>query len=182
MVISKFSTPTGELIELRDKDGYRQTLEYNAAGLLVSVKDFLGRTLGFEYNTANLIAKLNLPDGRAIKFSYTPQNRLSVVEYQDGSLVKYLYDEASYIGSSSLRGALTGVEDESGACYSSTRYNSNLALGTELSGSLDRYSANYERSDNSTYMAYTAIGLPSGATRKLYLTAVNYKILPRKRS
>ncbi|ALN90038.1 RHS repeat-associated core domain protein [Lysobacter gummosus] len=171
----------GRLIELRDQDGYRQTLEYNAAGLLVSVRDFLGRTLGFEYNAANLIAKLNLPDGRAIKFSYTPQNRLSVVEYQDGSTVKYLYDEASYLGSATtLDGALTGVEDESGARYSSTHYNWDLALDTELSGSLDRYSANYERSNNRTYMAYTAIGLPSGATRKLYLTAVNYKILPRK--
>src|SRR5262249_52232743 len=125
--------------------------------------------------------KLNLPDGRAIKLSYSPMGYLSVVEYQDGSTVKYSYDEPSFVGSGSTRtGALTGVEDESGIRYSSTYYSSDRALSTELAGSLDRYSANYEVAGNRTYMTYSAVGLPSGASRKLNFIAVNAKILPRK--
>ncbi|WP_363799101.1 RHS repeat-associated core domain-containing protein [Lysobacter firmicutimachus] len=169
----------GLLTELRDPQGFRQTLEYDASGRLKTVRDFAGRTLGFDYNAADLISQLNLPDGRAIKFSYTAQNRLETVEYQDGSTVKYRYDEAGYMGSSTTRwGALTGVEDESGVRYSSTHYNWDLALGTELAGSLDQYSADYERDGNRTYMAYTAIGLPSGAKRKLNLTSANGRIVP----
>ncbi|WP_408951389.1 RHS repeat-associated core domain-containing protein [Lysobacter sp. Hz 25] len=172
---------TGLLTELRDQNGHRQTLEYDANGRLKSVTDMLGRKLGFEFDASNLISQLNLPDGRAIKFAYTAQQRLSVVEYQDGSTVKYLYDEAGYIGSrNSLTGALTGVEDESGERYSSTRYDRDAALGTELAGSLDSYSANYEVAGNQTYMTYSAIGLPSGATRKVNLLSINGYTLPSK--
>ncbi|ROU08956.1 hypothetical protein D9T17_02430 [Lysobacter enzymogenes] len=171
----------GLLTQVRSIDGYRQLLAYDAAGRLQTVTDPLGRQLGFQYNAANLISQLDLPDGQAIKLSYTPEKRLTVVEYQDGSKVKYLYDEAGYLGSSMyVTGALTGVEDESGSRYSSTRYSADRAKGTELAGSLDQYSASYTSSDNGTFMTYSQIGLPSGASRKLNLTSINERILPTK--
>lgn len=172
---------TGLLTQIRSSDGYRQLLTYDSAGRLKTVTDPLGRQLGFQYNAANLISQLDLPDGRAIKLAYTPEKRLTVVEYQDGTKVKYLYDEVGYIGSSMyVTGALTGVEDESGARYSSTRYSADRAKGTELAGSLDQYTSSYTSSDNGTFMTYAQIGLPSGASRKLNLASVNGRIVPTK--
>ncbi|ALN60824.1 Rhs family protein [Lysobacter enzymogenes] len=171
----------GLLTQIRSPDGYRQLLTYDSAGRLQTVTDPLGRQLGFQYNAANLISQLDLPDGRAIKLAYTPEKRLTVVEYQDGTKVKYLYDEVGYIGSSMyVTGALTGVEDESGARYSSTRYSADRAKGTELAGSLDQYTSSYTSSDNGTFMTYAQIGLPSGASRKLNLASVNGRIVPTK--
>ncbi|QQQ01283.1 RHS repeat-associated core domain-containing protein [Lysobacter enzymogenes] len=171
----------GLLTQIRSPDGYRQLLTYDSAGRLQTVTDPLGRQLGFQYNAANLISQLDLPDGRTIKLAYTPEKRLTVVEYQDGTKVKYLYDEVGYIGSSMyVTGALTGVEDESGARYSSTRYSADRAKGTELAGSLDQYTSSYTSSDNGTFMTYAQIGLPSGASRKLNLASVNGRIVPTK--
>ena len=177
---SEIFDANGRLIEIRNPQGYKQALTYNAAGKLEVVTDPSGRNLKLEYNTAGLVGRAVLPDGKFIKFTYSAQNDLAQVEYADGSTVRYFYNESGYVVSGTAAGALTGVEDEAQARFSSTTYNAKGATGTSLANSVDSYAATYTASPNGTYMTYAAVGLPSGASRLLNLTTVLGRILPSK--
>lgn len=177
---SEIFDANGRLIEIRNAQGYKQTLTYNAAGKLASVTDPAGRTLLLEYNAAGWVARAVLPDGKDIKFTYSAQNDLAKVEYQDGNSVQYFYNESGYVVSNTPQGALTGVEDEAHVRRSSTTYNAKGATGTSLANSVDSYTATYTAAPNGTYMTYAAVGLPSGASRQLNLTTVLGRILPTK--
>ena len=69
--VEVYSGSTPQLTSITARNGYKQTLAYNADGKLATVTDSYGRTLAFTYNNFGLIASLTTPDGTTITYGYT---------------------------------------------------------------------------------------------------------------
>jgi YD repeat-containing protein len=70
-------TPNSEAINaallniIQARNGYTQTLTYNASNKLASVTDSYGRTLNFTYAASGLLQTLGTPDGGTFTYGYT---------------------------------------------------------------------------------------------------------------
>lgn len=56
---------------IQARNGYTQTLTYNASNQLASVTDSYGRSLNFNYAPSGLLQTLGTPDGRTFTYGYT---------------------------------------------------------------------------------------------------------------
>lgn len=159
----------GRLQSIVNREGFTQTLAYNANGRLESVTDPLGRALIFTYNVTGQLGRLDLPDGQFLTFGFDSTEpvkaNLTSVTYPGGKSIQYTYAESGYAPSWG-KNLLTGVIDEKGVRYSSTYYDASLgrANRVELAGGVDKYTATYVRSSDLTYQSSATITDPLGKT------------------
>jgi RHS repeat-associated protein len=131
----------GLLTSIRYRDGYTQTLQYNANNQLILVTDSYGRTLSISWNGSNFISSITTPDGLVYNYSYTStqniSNLLSAVTYPTSppTSQQYLYGESNSGGI-----VLIGIIDEDGNPYTSWTYDPNYvfprALTDQLAGAV----------------------------------------------
>lgn len=136
------------LTSIKKRNGYTQTLNYNAAGQLSSVTDSYGRALTFTYNTDGTLSTLTTADNTVITYGYATVGlgrNLTTVTYPTTpvSTLTYVYENAS------LPNALTGIIDENGNRYATWSYDSSgrvtssqLGTGTNAELTSMAYNAN----------------------------------------
>jgi RHS repeat-associated protein len=112
------------LQSIQTRNGYLQTLSYNAGNQLVQVTDSYNRSLTLGYNGTSLVT-VTTPDGLVLTYGYdssgvTPgvADRLTSVSYSTNpvTMQTYLYELPSYPF------ALTGVTDENRQRYATWTY------------------------------------------------------------
>jgi len=106
------STNVGLLTSIQARNGYTQTLSYNASNQLVAVSDSYGRTLSLTYQ-AGLLATVTTPDGLVLSYGYAASGNsylLASVSYSTSPVtsLQYLYEIATFPF------GLTGIIDEIG--------------------------------------------------------------------
>jgi RHS repeat-associated protein len=135
----------GVLISIATRAGLTQTLSYNGQGQLSTVTDPFGRKLTFTYDGSGRISTMTDPAGRINTYSYDASNNLASVTWPDGTSQQYVYEHPAFPN------ALTGIFDELGTRYVTFTYNSaGLAVASNLSGGVERYSFAYNLAGNST--------------------------------
>jgi len=146
----------GKLIEIRNRAGLTQSLEYNAQGQLVRVTDEFDRSLGFEYDpVTGQVTKMRDPQGREYGYDYDDYGSLVKVTYPGGLSRQYHYEVE---GRGSL---LTGITDERGIRYVTWKYDSqNRAVESVKAGGVESYRLSFGNQQ-------TTVTDPYGATRTL---------------
>lgn len=142
--------PTARLFDVRQMNGYEQTLAYDASNRLALVADSYGRSLTFTYQT-NLLASVTAPNGLVATYAYnssgqTPGvlDRLASVTYSNGTSTSRSY---SYTNAA-LRFALTGAEDEKGNQYARWAYDSlGRATNSQRAGGVSLFTALYNETN-----------------------------------
>jgi RHS repeat-associated protein len=107
------STSHCQLLTIKARDGYTQTLSYNSNGQLTTVTDSYNRTLTLAY-ASGLLTTVTTPDGLVLTYAYNSSgltsgdDRLVSVSYSTSSATSqtYLYENTSFPF------ALTGIIDE----------------------------------------------------------------------
>jgi YD repeat-containing protein len=122
---------------IQARNGYTQTLTYNASNQLASVTDSYGRTLTFTYAASGLLQTLGTPDARTFTYGYTATTsgqNLTSVTYPGAAATSniYVYENPN------LTNTLTGVIDENGNRYATWSYDAyGRAFTSSLGGSLN---------------------------------------------
>ena len=138
---------------IRFRNGYTQTLQYNATNQLTSVTDSYGRRLGFTYNNG-LLQTVATPDSLTLAYSYSTSaagSRLTSVAYSTSPVTRqsYLYENAA------LPGAMTAVVDENGNRVSSWTYDSTgRALSSQQGAGAGLTRIAYNDTDGSRTVTY----------------------------
>ena len=143
-------TPSeGQLNSIQLRNGYTQTLHYNANNQLTSVTDSYNRALNFTYANG-LLQTLSTPDGLTFTYGYTAGGGgqvLTSVTYSTDppTSISYKYEDAN------LPFALTGIIDENGNRYATWTYDdsSGRALTSQHGGGADLTTLTYNDSDGS---------------------------------
>lgn len=139
------------LSSIQSRNGYNQTLQYNASNQLVAVSDSYHRTLNVTYSNG-LLHTLTTPDNTVLTYTYTSSgitsapDRLASVIYSTipETNISYLYGDAA------LPLALTGIVDETGARYAAWSYDSfGRVLSSAQGTDEDLTSVAYNNSDGS---------------------------------
>src|SRR5580658_7114213 len=68
--VETYGFASGQLLSIRTRSGYTQTMQYDANGNLASVVDSYGRTLTFTYANG-VMQTMTDPDGRVYVYGYT---------------------------------------------------------------------------------------------------------------
>jgi RHS repeat-associated protein len=164
------SSTEAVLSSIRARNGYTQTLTYNALGQLATVIDSYGRALSSTY-TNGLLDTLSTPDNQKFTYGYNAisgGNVLTSVGYSTtpSTQIMYLYENTS------LPFALTGIIDENGSRYATWTYDSTgRALSSQHGGGADLTTVSYNDTDGSrvvtnalgeqdTYRFSTLQGIP----------------------
>jgi len=110
-----------QLQKIVARDGYTQTLAYNA-GQLASVTDSYGRTLTFTYNSSGQLTQVATPDALVLTYGYsssgvTPgvNDQLASVTYNTTPATKQVY---AYVNNFDL----ASITDENGTPFASWTY------------------------------------------------------------
>ena len=135
------------LQSIKTRNGYLQTLSYNAGNQLLQVTDSYNRSLTFGYN-GTLLATVTTPDGLVLTYGYdasgiTPgvTDRLTSVSYSTNPVTTqtYLYEQPSYPL------ALTGITDENGQRYTTWTYDqSGRGLSSQRGADADLTTVAYD--------------------------------------
>ena len=128
------------LTTIAARNGYTQTLHYNASNQLVSVTDSYNRSLTLAYQNG-LLQTVTTPDGLILTYGYSSSgvtpgvlDRLASVAYSTTPQTSqsYLYEN------SALPFALTGIIDEDGNRYATWTYDSSgRGLTSQHAGGAD---------------------------------------------
>ena len=128
------------LTTIAARNGYTQTLQYNASNQLVSVSDSYNRSLTLAYQNG-LLQTVTTPDGLILTYGYSSSgvtpgvlDRLASVAYSTTppTSQSYLYEN------SALPFALTGITDEDGNRYATWTYDSSgRGLTSQHAGGAD---------------------------------------------
>lgn len=143
-VESYIGTSEGVLQTIQSRNGYTQTMQYDANNLLTSVTDSFARQLTFTYANG-LLQTVTTPDGEVLTFGFTGNN-LTSISYPTSPVTSqtYLYENSSFPN------ALTSLIDENGSLYSSWTYDSTgRALSNQHAGGADLVQVAYNDSDGS---------------------------------
>lgn len=108
----------GKLQSVAAREGFAQTLSYDAQGLLSTVQDAFGRTLSFGYDASSRLVQMLDPAGQPFVYGYDAVGNLASVKFPGQNPRQYLYENTS------LPAALTGIVDENGARYATFSYDS----------------------------------------------------------
>lgn len=142
--------------------------------LLQRVTDAGGRSLSFAYDSNNRLAAVTLPDGGTLTYGYDSIGNLTSVRYPDGKTRQYVYNEASLTSNKSQPTALTGVIDEKGVRFETTRYaSSGDAIASSFAGNVDAISVEYSAS-TSNWATPAAVTSPLGFRTFLTYTDTGY--------
>ncbi len=152
---------SGRLIEIRRRDGFKQTLSYvigsTSYANVQRVTDPEGRSLVFGY-TGGFLSSVTDPAGNVITYAYANED-LTSVTYSDGmgatAIRQYHYNEPGQTGGVSMAHVLTGITDESNQRYASWGYDASrrgvLSVhGSYSSGAIDRTDISYNSDGTST--------------------------------
>ncbi len=82
----------GNLVKVKDFDGYEETWTYNQMGLVSSYTDKCGRVTRHEHDKLGNVKKAILPDGAIFEYDYDDMNRLSEVRGPEGTSYRYTYN------------------------------------------------------------------------------------------
>jgi RHS repeat-associated protein len=109
------------LHSIRARDGYKQTMSYNAAKQLTAVTDSYGRQLTFSY-TGGLLTQVTTPDSLILTYGYNSGSPtlLTSVSYNTSPATSQTYGYAN----TSFPTALTSITDEDGNTYATFTYDS----------------------------------------------------------
>jgi RHS repeat-associated protein len=143
--VETYGFVSGQLLSIRTRSGYTQTMQYDGNGNLASVVDSYGRTLTFSYANG-VMQTMTDPDGRVYIYAHTTgltttvnPDRLSQVTYPDNTSVQYLYEDARFPY------ALTAIIDENGNRFASWTYDSaRRAISSQNAGGADAVAINYD--------------------------------------
>ena len=93
-----FSTTSGSLVSIVDRNGNATQLSYDATNRLTTVTDPASRHLYFNYGTnSNLVASVTSDVGISLSYSYDGQSRLITVTKPDQTTISFQYDSNSRI-------------------------------------------------------------------------------------
>lgn len=137
--------PSEALLQsIRARNGYTQTLQYDAGNELASVSDSYNRQLSFTYANGRL-ATVTTPDSLILTYGYAG-NKLTSVSYSTTPATSqiYLYENAA------LPAALTGIVDENGNRFVTWTYDSmGRGLSSQFAGGADLTRVAYNDTDGS---------------------------------
>ncbi|MDF3982573.1 RHS repeat-associated core domain-containing protein [Luteibacter sp. PPL554] len=143
----------GHLLSITSLHGDVTTLEYSTAisadapklGLLLKVTAPSGRSLGFTYDASGRVKAMMLPDGQSLSYTYDGNANLVNVVYPDGKQATYVYGELAQTANVSQPGKLTGMIDEKGVRFETTKYNrTGWGIATSHAGGADAFSLDYD--------------------------------------
>jgi RHS repeat-associated protein len=130
----------GKLRTVSTRNGYQQTLEYNAAGRLSRIYDSYNRELTFQYRADGLLEVVTDPAGSDISYAYN-NGYLESVTYSDGKTRRYTYTGAF----------LSDIEDENGAAFAHYEYDAEgRATVSVHAGDADRVEVTYNANGTTT--------------------------------
>jgi len=84
---------TGQLLALKDINGYQTTLTYNSSHQLASVTDSSGRTLTVTIGNNGFVSSISDPLNRTTTYAYSSAGDLTSVTDPLGRFTAYTYDE-----------------------------------------------------------------------------------------
>jgi RHS repeat-associated protein len=116
-----------QLQSIRARNGYTQTLAYDANNVLLTVTDSYQRQLTFSY-TAGFLSSVATPDGLTISYGIIGNLRVVSFSGTQPSEQQYVYEN------SALPNAMTGYFDENGARFATWTYDSSGRVITEQLG------------------------------------------------
>ncbi len=130
----------GRLASIQSRNGYTQTLAYDANNLLLSVTDSYSRVLSFAYDSRSHLQTVTTPDGTVLTYGYTA-NLLTSVSYATTPVTSqtYLY------GIPAAPAALTGIIDENHNRFATWAYDATgRALTSQHAGGADLTTITYD--------------------------------------
>ena len=150
----------GALVRIDFSDGRGATFSYSdsqtpasiapASGYLVGVQDDFGRLASIEYDLPSGNAGSDgrvrsiSSQGNIVHFDYTSAN-LAKIRWADGTELGFSYERAD------LPWALTGITDERSVRFATITYDlQGRAIGSFLSGNVDRYSLAFSQAPSIT--------------------------------
>ncbi|HVR27538.1 MAG TPA: RHS repeat-associated core domain-containing protein [Candidatus Polarisedimenticolia bacterium] len=139
------------LDSIKLRNGYTQTLKYNASHQLESVTDTYGRQLLFTYLPSASLNMVTTPDGLVLTYNYNSipggvDNQLISVSYSTTPATSQQYQYAV----STLPFALTGIVDENGNTFASWTYDQfSRGLTSQHGNGADLTTVSYNDSDGS---------------------------------
>ncbi len=129
------------------RNGYTQTMAYDASNQLNSVSDSFNRTLAFSYNNGKL-QTVATPDNTTITFGYDSSSTIltsAAYSTQPATTRTYLYENSAFPA------ALTAIIDENGIRYTSWTYDSKgRALTSQHANGVDLTTVVYNDTDGSS--------------------------------
>lgn len=143
----EFFDLAGRLTKIQSRAGHTLTVQRDGTGRLLSVSDDFGRELTILRDTQGRIGELIDPAGESIIYGYNASNGLESVTYQDSTIRNYLYDEAGHVSTSSKYATLlTGILDENGDRWVTTKYDSlGRAIEVFEGNSANRFQVTYSQ-------------------------------------
>src|SRR5713226_4595689 len=171
--VETYGYVSGQLLSIRTRSGYQQTLAYDANGNLAAVTDSYNRTLSFTY-ADGVLQTMTDPDGRVYAYGYDSgslpsSNRLVGVTYPGAApspRIQYLYENATFPY------ALTGIIDENGNRAASWTYDSaRRVIANQRGGGADSIAIAYNPAGDNSASVTNALG----ETFYYFFRTVQYK-------
>jgi RHS repeat-associated protein len=116
---SQISATEAVVTSIQSRNGYTQTVAYNANNTPASVTDSYGRTLTFNYGGGSSITSVSTPDGLTISYGYLGANGNSLLNTVTYSTTPSSSQQMSY---NTTNFTLLSVTDENGAVYNAWTY------------------------------------------------------------
>jgi YD repeat-containing protein len=131
-----FSTASGSLAQIIDRNGNVTQLSYDATNRLTTVTDPVSRHLYFNYGTnSNLVASVTSDVSLSLSYLYDSQGRLVTVTKPDQTTVSFQYNGNSQI---------TAVLDNDGKTLESHTYDSyGRGLTSARAGGVEAVTVSY---------------------------------------
>lgn len=146
---------SGQLIEIRNRNGQTETLEYTLTAAqggdddsttLDRVTGPFGHEITLAY-TSGRLGSVTTPDG-TITYAYDAAENLELVTYPDLATRKYHYSDLVVSG---YPGQLTGITDENGVLFASWEYDlDGRAIVSEHAGGKERVELDYNTDGTTT--------------------------------
>jgi RHS repeat-associated protein len=173
---------SGYLTSIKSRDGYTQTLSYNANNQLISVADSYGRVLTIAWTNGD-ISSITTPDGLVLNYTYNTNP--SDLGY--GDLVQVSYPTSPPTSQSYLyedttnHRVLTGVIDEDGNRFTTWTYDDTWpltqseprALSSQHAGGADLTTLAYDNNFPSIPTVTKTLGLQEVYKSTSYQVSVN---------
>lgn len=152
----------GKLLNIRQRNGWTTTLQYNAQQHLASVTNHFGRQLTFTHDSSGRMTSMTAPGGEITRYGHDTVGNLISVTWPDGNIKRYHYEDSRHPR------ALTGITDELGNRIGNYTYDAQgRVIETQRAGGVDRYQFAYSQGANGlpqTRVTDFSTGTPTSRT------------------